>query len=217
MVSIKDYSKEYIETEKGKMPVNTALDFLRYYYQEDILLGLYDYADELQDEFIFGQIRAIRRRRLQVRKNGPVASPGNLPRKTVTGNKMGIAESPLNYFAPRKNLQELLQQDWFVSFRTNKAYDEQWTNSLVKALMESEWKDGIARDWSAVGERSKCMQIKGYVIGLLKDNGVLKGSYDSIAEATNLAENHRSLSKYMGEGKRQPYAAWVKAYVESHG
>ena len=61
------------------------------------------------------------------------------------------------------------------------------------------------------------MQIKGYVIGLLKDNGVLKGSYDSIAEATNLAENHRSLSKYMGEGKRQPYAAWVKAYVESHG
>ncbi len=217
MVSIKDYSKEYIETEKGKVPVNTALDFLRYYYQEDILLGLYDYADELQDEFIFGQIRAIRRRRLQVRKNGPVASPGNLPRKTVAGNKMVIADSQLNYFAPRKNLQELLQQKWFEECRTSKAYDAQWTDKFVKALMESEWKKSIAMDWTAEGERSKCMQIRGCVIGLLKDNGVLKGSYDSIAKATNLVENHRSLSRYLGKGKRQPYAEWVKAYVESHG
>ena len=216
MGGIKDYSKEFIETEQGKVPVETALNLLRYYYQEDILLGLYDYADERQDEFIFGQIRAIRRRRLQVRKNGPVASSGNL-RKSSAYRNQDSKPAELNYFAPRKNLQELLQQEWFFSYRTNKAYDEQWTNSLVKALMESEWKECIARDWSAEGERSKCMQIRGYVIGLLKDNGVLKGSYDSIAEATNLTENHRSLSRYMGEGKRQPYAAWMKAYVESHG
>ena len=216
MGGIKDYSKEFIETEQGKVPVNTALNLLRYYYQEDILLGLYDYAVEQQDEYIYGLIRAFRRRKLQGGKNGPVASSGNLRKSNVYRNH-DSKPAELNYFAPRKNLQELLQQEWFVLFRTNKAYDEQWTNSLVKALMESEWKEGIARDWSAEGERSKCMQIRGYVIGLLKDNGVLKGSYDSIAEATNLAENHRSLSKYMGEGKRQPYAAWVKAYVESHG
>ena len=46
MAETKDYRKEFVETEQGQVPVDTALGILRYYYQEDILLALYDFAYE---------------------------------------------------------------------------------------------------------------------------------------------------------------------------
>lgn len=122
-------------------------------------------------------------------------------------------QTPLNYYAPTKNLQVLLKQEWFKKHRTKEEYDEVWTDNFVNSLMSSEWKDGIARDWSAGGKRRKVNQIKGFVIGLLADNGVLKGSYDSIAKTVGIDKGSRTFSRYMGMGKKQPYAEWVQQYV----
>ena len=125
-------------------------------------------------------------------------------------------DEQLNYFAPTKNLQTLLKQNWFRELRTNDDYDAAWTDVFVEALMASEWKDGIANDWAIKGERKKTTQIKGFVVGLLKDNGVLKGSYDGIASKVGLTEQSRTFSRYMSQGKNQPYADWVKEYVANH-
>ena len=121
-----------------------------------------------------------------------------------------------NLFAPQKHLQELLRQKWFGELRTNDDYDAAWTDTFVEALMASEWKDGIANDWAIKGERKKTTQIKGFVVGLLKDNRVLKGSYDGIASKVGLTEPSRTFSRYMSQGKNQPYADWVKEFVTNH-
>lgn len=120
---------------------------------------------------------------------------------------------PLNYFAPTKNLQELLRQPWFKALRTNERFNQQWTDDFVSALMASAYKDGIAQDWAIQGKRRKVTQIKGYIVGLLSDAGVLKGSYDSIAAKIGLTDDPRSFSRYMSQGKKQPFAAWVSDYV----
>lgn len=124
-------------------------------------------------------------------------------------------QAELNYFAPEINLQNLLKQEWFKELRTKDEYDEAWTDEFIKALMGSEWRDDIAKNWALRGGRKKMDQIKGYVVGLLKDVGVLKGSYDCIAEKVGITEEYRTFSKYMGQGKNQPYAEWVKSYVST--
>lgn len=123
------------------------------------------------------------------------------------------SDNELNHFAPTKNLQVLLKQDWFKDLRTKEEYDEVWTDNFVNALMSSDWKDGIARDWCAGVKRRKVKKIKGYIIGLLADAGVLKGSYDSIAKTAGIVKGSRTFSRYMGMGKKQPYAEWVQQYV----
>ncbi len=119
----------------------------------------------------------------------------------------------LNYFAPEKNLKELLRGTWFSELCSDKKYDAAWTDGFVSALMASEWREAIAQEWSAKGTRNKRTQIKGYVVGQLKDSGVLKGSYDSIARKVGATDDFRVFSRYMGKGKRQPYAKWVDCYV----
>ena len=123
-------------------------------------------------------------------------------------------EECINYFAPTKNLQELLKQDWFKELRTKDEYNETWTDAFIGALMESEWKHRIATDWAVQGGRKKITQIKGYIVGLLKDAGVLKGSYDSISNNLGITEDPRTFSRYMCNGKKQPYSEWIKDYVE---
>ena len=126
------------------------------------------------------------------------------------------ASEPLNYFAPQKNLQVLLSKPWFKELRTKEAYDQAWTDAFVEALMASEWRDGIASQWAVTGQRSKVKQIKGYILGLLADACVLRGSYNQIATKAGVTDDPRSFSRYMAEGKKQPYARWVKEYVIKH-
>lgn len=122
-------------------------------------------------------------------------------------------QEELNVFAPKKNLQELLKESWFRTVRTDEKYNAAWTDTFVEALMASEYGEGIARQWAVNGVRNKHNQLKGYVVGLLKDEGVLKGSYDSIAEKVALTDKPRTFSRAMSGGKKQPYADWVKEYV----
>lgn len=129
-------------------------------------------------------------------------------------------EEELNYFAPTNSLQRLLKQPWFAEARSDKRYDTAWTDAFVEALMGSEYGEGIARDWAVQGLREKKSQIKGYVIGLLKDVSVLKGSYREIASKVGIVVNeenkkdpYRTFADYMSRGKKQPYADWVKGYA----
>ena len=118
-------------------------------------------------------------------------------RQKKGGRRLAQNAEPLNYFAPTKNLQELLRQPWFKALRSDARYNQQWTDDFVSALMASEFKDGIAQDWAIQGKRRKVTQIKGYIVGLLSDAGVLKGSYDSIAAKIGLTNDPRSFSRYM--------------------
>lgn len=122
------------------------------------------------------------------------------------------AES-LNLFAPQKNLQELLKQNWFSELRTDEIYDENWTDAFIKDLMASKYSNEIASQWAVKGARDKKIQLKGYILGLLKDNNVLKGSYDSIARKVDPDDTKRTFSNYMSQGKQQTYAEWVNEYV----
>lgn len=123
-------------------------------------------------------------------------------------------QAGLNYFAPKKVLKELLRGRWFRELRTSDEYDEQWTDRLIDALMASEWRDQIASDWAGQGRRSKANKTKGCVVGLLIDNGVLRGSYDSVAGKVSATDNARTFARYMGEGKRQVYARWFAEAVK---
>ena len=132
-----------------------------------------------------------------------------------------VLKEELNYFAPTNSLQRLLKQPWFAELRTSEHYDEAWTDAFVEALMDSEYGEQIARDWAVQGKRERKPQIKGHVVGLLKDAGVLQGSYGRIARAVGIIVNkenkkdpYKTFSDYMTRGKKQPYALWVKEYVE---
>ena len=138
-----------------------------------------------------------------------------------------IQKEELNFFQPKRHLQDLLKQPWFAEVRTNERYDDTWTDSLVAALMTSEHGEGIARDWALTGHNSRKNQIKGRVVGLLKDNNVIKGasrnSYSELAAIVGIIVNEQNgkdpygaFAKYMSQGKKQPYADWVKDYVKQY-
>ena len=129
----------------------------------------------------------------------------------------------LNHEAPKINLQHLLKQPWFAETCGGERYDTAWTDAFVEALMGSEYGEGIARDWAVQGLRGRKVQLRGYVVGLLKDAGVLKGSYRAIAAKVGIVVNegnkndpYRTFADYMGRGKKQPYAQWVKEYVKGN-
>ena len=122
-------------------------------------------------------------------------------------------QEKINYFAPQINLQEMLKQECFSEVRKDQKYDKKWTDAFVEDLMKSEYGKTIAEDWALNGSRNKRNQIKGHVFGVLKDAGVLEGGYDTIAAKVVGKDEARTFGKYMGDGKNQPYAEWVKNYV----
>ena len=119
-------------------------------------------------------------------------------------------ENALNYFAPSKNLKTLLAEEWFEIHRTDRCYDTKWTEDFVNSLMKSEHRDYIATEWSKDKRQD---YIRGCLLGLLKEGGVIKGSMDSIARSANVCENYRTFSKYMGQCRQEPYADWALDYV----
>ena len=123
------------------------------------------------------------------------------------------SENVLNYFAPAKNLKVLLTEEWFGMLTADeKRFTTKWLHGFVDALMASEWRDQIASDWTVADKR---LGLKCMIIGVLKDAGVIRGSYNSIAKLLDMDnENPATLAKYMGMGKKQPYAEWIADYVK---
>jgi hypothetical protein len=119
-----------------------------------------------------------------------------------------------NYIAPTRNLQRLLKEDWFKECRTDGKYNAKWISGFVEALMESEWKDLIADEWSV---KDKRLMLKCKIIGVLIDAGVLRGNYNQLSKVLPEKEGKKaaSLAEYMGKGKKEPYADWIIAYVNN--
>lgn len=70
----------------------------------------------------------------------------------------------------------------------------------------------IAKAWE---NKDKRESLKGYVVGCLKDAGVISGTYDGIAKQMDYNEDsYRTFSRYLGRGKNQDYFLWIKDYVE---
>ena len=118
----------------------------------------------------------------------------------------------LNYFAPTKNLKMLLCEEWFGLLTTDEErFNTKWVHGFVDALMASEWRDQIARDWAVEDKR---LTVKCMIVGVLKDAGVVRGSYNSIAKLLDIeGEKPATLAKYMGLGKKQGFAEWIRDYT----
>jgi hypothetical protein len=117
-------------------------------------------------------------------------------------------------FAPYFHIKEMLKSEWFRNLRIDTKYNEKWADAFAEALMRSEFGQQIADDW-----KEKANQIKGYVIGCLKEAGVIASSVsnDSIAKAAGIMEKSRSFGRYIGkESQEQPYAGWILKHVDDY-
>lgn len=129
-------------------------------------------------------------------------------------SNVDLNQKEINLYAPQRHLQEMLKQEWFKELVRDKKFDKIWTDVFVEDLMKSKYGKTIAEDWGSGGSRNKRDKIKGNVLGTLKDAGVVKGGYDTIAAKVVGKDEARTFGKYMGDGKNQSYAEWVKEYVK---
>jgi hypothetical protein len=117
-------------------------------------------------------------------------------------------------FAPYFHIKEMLKSEWFVNLRIDAKYNAKWADAFAEALIRSVYGQQIADDW-----KDKSNQIKGYVIGCLKEAGVIASSFsnDSIAKAAGIMERSRSFGRYIGkESQEQPYAGWIQMHVNDY-
>ena len=139
-----------------------------------------------------------------------------------TDKGAGGDEKKLNYKSPTIVLQRMLEGDWFDKRSTNKElYNKVWRSKLVADLMASEYGAHIATLWEHEDKRPT---IKGRLIGTLVGAGVLKPNKSAIARAylgisdyTRDEDEKREVNtfgKYIGEWEKEPYADWVKDYVD---
>ena len=119
----------------------------------------------------------------------------------------------LNFYAPQAMITELLSKRWFDDVCTKKsAFTTKWREDMMAALMKSDYGKDIATEWA---DPNKRIQVKCKLVGALKDAGVIKGSYNSLAPRLDIDEvESASLAKYMGEGKKQSYFEWLKEYAQ---
>lgn len=122
----------------------------------------------------------------------------------------------LNYFAPKKILQDLLAMDWFDEASADKKkYTVKWRNQLIEDLMASDCRDEVAEAWANKDLR---LQVKGHVMGALTKAGIfLKNKYTPIARiyygTLEDSKDSDTLAKYMGEYKKTFYGDWIIEYV----
>ena len=117
-----------------------------------------------------------------------------------------------NYFQAGRFLKNVLKDKWFEEVRTHQRYTSKWREAFVDALLDSDYRREIAK---AYKDKYKRESLKGYVVGCLKDTGVISGAYDVIARQMGYnEESYRTFSRYLGRGKNQDYFSWIKDYVE---
>ena len=108
----------------------------------------------------------------------------------------------------------MLKGEWFRELRIDTKYNDKWADAFAEALIRSEYGSQIADDW-----KEKANQVKGYVIGCLKEAGVFRPdiSNDCIASETGIMEKKRTFGKYIGkESQEQPYAKWILKHVNDY-
>lgn len=123
-----------------------------------------------------------------------------------------VEDEEPNCYPAGRFLKEVLNGKWFEEVRTHQGYTSKWREAFVDALLDSDYRREIAK---AYKDKYKRESLKGYVVGCLKDAGVISGTYDGIARQMNYSEDsYRTFSRYLGRGKNQDYFLWIKDYVE---
>jgi hypothetical protein len=143
-----------------------------------------------------------------------VALKPELSKYMMAGNNSLQSLENTKLFAPYFHIKEMLKGEWFKDLRTDAKYNGKWADAFAEGLIRSEYGSQIADDW-----KEKANQLKGYVIGCLKEAGVIKASIsnDSIAKVAGIMEKSRSFSKYIGkESQEQPYAGWILKHVNDY-
>ena len=128
-------------------------------------------------------------------------------------NNAGSLEDTI-YFAPYLGIKMMLQQKWFKTLRSDEKYDAKWADKFAEGLMRSEYGMQIAEEW-----KEKNIQIKGYIIGCLKNAGGInpKLSNDAVAREAGVMDKWRSFGRYIGkESQEQPYAEWILSHVNEY-
>ena len=134
------------------------------------------------------------------------------PELAVFLKAQNVGNDSKNYFAVGKNLSVMLEGEWFRQFRTDKKYDREWIIRFMSALMKSEYRDVIAKEWSKPERR---LMLKGAIVGCIKEAGVIAGSYRSIAQSMcDQSDQVETFAKYMGYGKKQPFYEWILEYCK---
>lgn len=132
-------------------------------------------------------------------------------------NRQKTDTAGLNYFAPMKNLQVMLCEEWFDKVSADKRkYTTAWREKFVADLMASEYRDKIAENWAKSDQR---LQIKGRIIGALIAADVMNKKALAVARTYyNINENTsevKTLAKYMGDSRKEYYTDWIVDYVKS--
>ena len=134
--------------------------------------------------------------------------------KYLYGSKSQESLENTKLFAPYFHIKEMLKDEWFMKLRIDTKYDDNWADAFAAALMRSEYGSLIADEW-----KEKTNQVKGYVIGCLKEAGVFRQdiSNDRIASEAGIMENKRTFGKYIGkDSQEQPYAEWILKHVNDY-
>ena len=98
-------------------------------------------------------------------------------------------------------------------------YNLNWLNNYINALMGCVHRDDIAIDWEKDDRR---MKVVCHILGALVDAKVLGGNYMDIAKmifegkekGDKKEKQLRTLSNYIGQGKKQKLGHWTKDYIE---
>ena len=145
MNKIRDYSGEYIETTKGAVPLLKALDMIKYYPNEDIMLGLYAYAADNGDTYIAKQTRAAQKRASQGYNFGPVASPGNLPIR-----RKEVERSESATFTKKRSCSRVEKPRVTMTFKRRGQVTDGHLTLIFMRLLKEKWIDGNDADFKAL-------------------------------------------------------------------
>lgn len=158
--------------------------------------------------------------RREARQGGRiVGNPASANNQSRPSEPSPMYRPDLNYFAPKKILQDLLAMDWFNKVcMDKKRFSAEWRNQLIEDLMKSEYRDEIAEAWA---KKELRLQVKGHVMGALAAAGVFSKKALAIARiyystgADNTKEV-KTLAKYMGDSRKEYYTDWIIEYVKQH-
>ena len=194
--------------------IEQLIDSLGFDYAKNVLTGR---AVSLVMDSIETEMQRYAERREARQKNRIMGSPASANNLQQPAPPQPPDLPDLNYFAPKKNLQVMLCEDWFDKVCADKKmYTSSWREKFVADLMASEYRDELARTWE---NRSLRLQLKGHVIGALITAGVIKKKALAVARTYyNTNENTaevKTLAKYMGDSRKEYYTDWIVDYVKS--
>lgn len=160
--------------------------------------------------WVVGFLREMQERYDKPRFTGSPSSDHNQERKD---------DASLNFFAPAINLKTMLKGDWFDVVSDNKErYTCAWREQVIDALMTSEYGKYMAEKWSLASQRQ---MLRGHVMGAMMKAGVIKGSALAVARTfykkpkDDLSTEVKTLAKYMGDSRKEPYLDWIIKYMKS--